>query len=75
MSAPSTDVRRQKAALGVRRLESGYWHLRGTGPLNWAQPPHWPCDEATLLAHAFGQASEAFVLACLEAATDEAVGR
>ena len=49
----------------IQRLESGYWHIRGNGPCNWAQPPHWPCDEATLRAHAFPQASEAFIRAVL----------
>jgi len=45
----------------VRRLDSGYWHLRGRGPCNWAQPPVWPCDEKTLRQHAFAQASEEFI--------------
>lgn len=52
----------------VTRLDSGYVHLRGRGPCNWAQPPHWPCDEATLRAHAFPQASEAFIRAALQPA-------
>ena len=25
----------------IKRLPSGYYHLRGTGPCNWAQPV--PC--------------------------------
>ena len=56
------------AALHVRQLPSGYWHIRGFGPLNWAQPPRWPCDEATLREHAFPQASEAFIRVTLRAA-------
>lgn len=49
----------------TRRLESGYWHVRGQGPCNWSQPPHWPCDEATLRKHAFPEASEEFISAAL----------
>ncbi len=35
----------------VRKLESGYYMVEGDGPCEWAQPPSWPCDETTLLAH------------------------
>lgn len=52
----------------ARRLESGWWHVRGTGPCEWAQPPHWPCDEATLRANAFPEASEMFIRATVNAA-------
>lgn len=45
----------------VKRLDSGYFHIRGEGPCNWAQPPSWPCDEKTLRAHTFGEACEEFV--------------
>ncbi|MGH2878982.1 MAG: hypothetical protein ACRDK4_05160 [Solirubrobacteraceae bacterium] len=45
----------------VKRLESGYYQVRGRGPCNFAQPPRWPCDEETLRAHAFPEASEAFI--------------
>ena len=45
----------------VTRLSSGYWHIRGIGPCNWAQPPTWPCDETTFLAHAFPEASDEFI--------------
>lgn len=51
--------------LEVRQLPSGYWHIRGRGPLNWAQPPTWPCDEETFRAHCFVQASEGFIRAAL----------
>jgi len=44
----------------ITQLPSGYWHIRGRGPCNWAQPPHWPCSEEVLRAHAFPQASEEF---------------
>ncbi len=45
----------------VKKLSTGYWHIRGHGPCNWAQPPHWPCSEETLRDHAFPQASEEFL--------------
>ena len=48
-------------ALVIRRLDSGYYHVRGDGPCNWAQPPSWPCSEAVLRAHAFAEAGEAFL--------------
>lgn len=51
----------------VKRLSSGYWLVRGRGFCEWAQPPHWPCDEDTLRKHAFPQASEAFIRAALNA--------
>lgn len=50
----------------VKVLESGYVHIRGLGPCNWAQPPFWPCDEQTLRAHTFGEACESFILAALD---------
>lgn len=50
----------------VRRLSSGYWHIRGNGPCEWAQVPTWPCDETTLRAGAFPEASEVFIRATLE---------
>jgi hypothetical protein len=54
----------------ARRLSSGYWHLRSTGPCNWAQPPVWPCDEITLREHAFGEASESFLSALVVVARE-----
>ncbi len=51
----------------AKQLDSGYWHLRGTGPCNWAQPPWWPCDEATLRERVFPEASEEFIRECLRA--------
>ena len=59
----------------VKRLPSGYYHIRGDGPCNWAQPPSWPCDEQMLRASAFPQASETFIEAALvEAARSEGRG-
>ncbi len=50
----------------VKQLATGYWHVRGIGPCNWAQPPTWPCSEETLREHAFPEASEEFIRAALE---------
>ncbi len=54
--------------IAVRRLESGFWHVRGYGPCNWAQPPQWPCSEAMLREYAFSQAGEEFILAAMQLA-------
>lgn len=55
----------------VHQLPSGYWHVRGDGPEEWAQPPTWPCDEATLRSHAALEASGRFIRAALAAARSE----
>jgi hypothetical protein len=55
----------------IRRLSSGYYHLRGAGPCNWAQVPNWPCAEATLREHAFPGAREEFFEACMAQAVLE----
>ncbi len=51
--------------LEIKKLDSGYYHIRGDGPCNWAQPPHWPCDEETLRKHTFPQAGEKFIQECI----------
>jgi hypothetical protein len=56
----------------VRKLSSGYYHIRGQGVCNWAQPQVWPCDEATLRAAAFPEASEQFIGATILAALEVA---
>ena len=55
----------------IRRLPSGYWHIRGRGPCNWTQPPSWPCDENMLREYAFPQASDEFLRVVLIAARKE----
>ena len=50
----------------AKKLESGYWHVRGNGPCEWAQPPHYPCDEETLRAHAFPEDSDKFIREALK---------
>lgn len=52
----------------AHQLSSGYWHLRGKGSCNWAQPPYWPCSEEVLRLHAFPEASEEFLRECVIAA-------
>jgi len=55
--------------LTVTVLSSGYVHLRGRGPCNWAQPKHWPCSEDELRKSAFPEASEDFILLALREAS------
>lgn len=50
----------------IQRLDTGYIHIRGEGPCNWAQPPHWPCPEDILRNSAFPEASEEFIRAALK---------
>ena len=52
----------------IRKLSTGYYHVRGDGPCNWAQLPHWPADEQTIRAYAFPEASEEFIRAAVAAA-------
>lgn len=49
--------------ISVKRLESGYYRIRGVGPCNWSQPPYWPCSEDVLRQHAMPEASDEFVRA------------
>ncbi len=60
-SPPPSPVGQQVGGINVKRLDSGYWLIRGYGPCNWAQPPHWPCSEHVLRQHAFLEASEPFI--------------
>ena len=45
----------------VKRLQSGYWHIKGKGPCNYSQPPYWPCDYQMLERFAHPEASERFL--------------
>lgn len=56
----------------AKRLPSGWWHIRGTGPCNWSQPPRYPCAEDEIRQHAHPEASEEFIRAAREAAAKEA---
>lgn len=51
--------------ISVKKLSTGYYRVRGDGPCEWAQPPHWPCSEETLREHAFPEASERFIAAAI----------
>lgn len=51
----------------VTQLESGYYHVRGRGPCNWAQPKYWPCSSSHLELSAFPEASEEFLRAAIRA--------
>jgi hypothetical protein len=57
--------------VSVRRLESGFYHVRGVGPCNWAQPPAWPCSEDMLRQSAHPEAGEGFIRAALHEMTKE----
>jgi hypothetical protein len=48
--------------LTVKKLSSGYFLVRGDGPCNWAQVPHWPATLEEIREHAFPEASEEFIL-------------
>ena len=52
---------RARQNISIKRLESGYWHIRGNGPCNWTQPPFWPCTSIEIRECAFPEASEEFL--------------
>lgn len=62
------EVNRQRSCLKIRRLSTGYWHIRGYGPNNWTQPPEWPCDEGQIKLHADPNACDEFIWAVRQAA-------
>lgn len=53
--------------LKIRQLDSGYWHVRGDGFCDFAQPPHWPCSKETFLASCSPEASQPFKTEVLDA--------
>ncbi len=53
--------------INVKRLPTGYYHVRGEGPCNWTQPEEWPCSEEQIRACAFPEAGETFLRAAIEA--------
>ena len=53
----------------IKKLSSGYFHIRGQGPCNWAQPARWPCGEKEFRESCFPQASEEFILSALKLMT------
>ena len=50
----------------IKRLSSGFYHIRGNGPCEWTQPPDWPCSEQVIRKHSFPQASESFIQAAIK---------
>lgn len=52
----------------VKRLSTGYYHVRGQGPCEWAQPERWPATEDEIRSSAFPEASEEFLLAAIRLA-------
>lgn len=52
----------------TERLSSGYWHIRGDGPCNFAQPETWPCSEQSLRDASFPEACEEFIRSAIHAA-------
>ena len=61
----------------IRRLESGYWHIRGEGPCNWAQLRCSPSElhsetiAAGVRRDAFPEASEEFIYAAARKIREE----
>lgn len=56
------------AEITLTQLSSGYVLVRGRGPCNFTQVPHWPANEDTIRQHAFPEASEEFIRAALREA-------
>jgi len=58
-------------AITIKRLPSGFVHIRGVGVTNWTQPPQWLADEEMIRKYAFAQASERFLREVISAAEKE----
>ena len=54
----------------IKQLSSGYWHIRGYGPYEWAQPVSWPCTSEELERSFFPEASRDFRVAVRKAMED-----
>lgn len=50
----------------VKKLSSGYYHIRGEGPCNWTQPPRFPCRKEMLEEYSFPEASKSFINSVVE---------
>ena len=46
--------------LTIKRLDSGWYHIRGNGPCNWCQPPRWPANRQEIEDAMFPEASPEF---------------
>ena len=71
MKAPKHPKGSEGMWITVRRLRSGWYHVRGEGLCDWAQPPQWPCSRGTLRRHAFREASRGFLRAAAAASLAE----
>ena len=49
----------------IEKLPSGYYHIRGEGPCNWAQVENLPCSKDDLMAGNF-QGGDEFINHALE---------
>ena len=50
----------------IRRLDSGYYHIRGEGPCNWSQPPCLTDWREDIRKHAHPEAGDEFIQAAIE---------
>lgn len=67
MSA-GVEVRSSHHPVSIETLDSGYLHIRGEGPCNWAQvPPHFSGSMEDLRPYAFPEASDEFLRAAADA--------
>lgn len=57
--------------ISIKRLPTGWWHLRGKGPGNWVQLPAWPLNEELIRHYAFDEAGEPFLRAAVSVAIFE----
>jgi hypothetical protein len=53
----------------VKKLPSGYYHIRGIGPCNWAQVQQWPCTLYELRMGNF-QGGEDFIESVMKLSLD-----
>lgn len=54
--------------LSIKRLSSGYFHVRGRGPCEWGQYETWPPTNSDINDGTFVLASDRFRAAVREAA-------
>ena len=61
--------------LTAKRLESGYWHIRGTGIHDFAQPPTLTAPDKELLESTMPEASKEFKESLLKFAQSTALSQ
>ena len=57
--------------ISIKKLNTGWYHIKGVGPANWTQPPTWPASEDAIRQNAFPQASETFLKQVIAMAEEE----